>query len=129
MRRWLGVLLILSYWLEPLAAAFPAGSESRLPACCRRHGAHHCAMSAEMAANPAQAPTGSAPVLTAPARCPYFPSQMAASTTPASAMVASATGLPILLAAAHLPAADRAAALLNQVRTRTGRAPPSSLLG
>ena len=50
MRRALTIFLILNLWLGPLAAILPASDESRLPPCCRRHGAHHCAMAARMAA-------------------------------------------------------------------------------
>jgi len=129
MKRILSTFLILTFGLGPLAEAIPANAESRLPACCRRHGPHHCALSTEMAAKAAQAPPGSAPVLSAPSHCPNFPGLMAASTTPVYAMVASAAGLPVLLAQAHSPAASRTAARLSQIRTRAGRAPPSSLLG
>jgi hypothetical protein len=129
MKRILSTFLILMFWLGPLAEALPARSESRLPACCRRHGTHHCAMSAEKAAKAAQATPSSTPVLTAPSHCPYYPGSMAASTTPAFAMVASATGLPVLFAQDHLPAASRVAARQSQICTRAGRGPPSSLLG
>ena len=129
MKRILSTLLILTFGLGPLAEALPASAESSLPACCRRHGAHHCAMSAEKAAKAAQESSSSTPVLNAPSHCPYYPGSMAASTTPAFAMVASAAGPPVLLAQAHSPAASRAAARLSQIRTRAGRAPPSSLLG
>jgi hypothetical protein len=129
MKRILSTLLILTFGLGPLAEALPAGAEPSLPACCRRHGAHHCAISTEKAAKTAQASPSSTPILTAPSRCPYFPSYTGASTTPVHAMVAAAVGLPVLLAHAHSPAASRAAALLSQIRTRAGRAPPSSLIG
>jgi len=129
MKRILSTLLILMFGLGPLAEALPARSESRLPACCRRHGAHHCAMSAAMASMADQATPNSTPVLTAPAHCPYYPGSMAASTTPAFAMVASAAAPPVLFAQDHLPATSDAAARQSQIRTRAGRGPPSSLLG
>jgi len=116
------MFLILSFWLGPLAAILPANSESRLPACCRRHGAHHCVMSAEMAA---QVDFGSAPMLTAPLHCPSYPGSVVPSTEPVQALAASPAGLPVLLAVAHSPAASRAAARLSQIRTRAGRGPPA----
>lgn len=45
MRRALSTLLLLALSLPVVAPPFISGSaESALPACCRRHGAHHCAM-------------------------------------------------------------------------------------
>ena len=122
MRRTLCILLILSYWLGPLAELLPANAESRLPACCRRHGAHRCAISAAMAA---LAASGSRPSVAAPSHCPYYPGSMAAATEPDQALAASPAGLPVLLAKAHSFAASRAAARLSQIRTRAGRGPPS----
>jgi len=129
MRRVFSIFLILLYWLGPLAAILPADAESRLPACCRHHGAHHCAISAEMAAKVAQASPGSTPVLITPLHCPCFPGSIAATTTPIHALAASLVNLPVLLATAHSPEASRAAARLSQIRTRAGRGPPPSILG
>ena len=122
MRRTLCMFLILSFWLGPLAAILPANSESRLPACCRRHGAHHCAMSADMAA---QVASGSAPMLTAPSHCPSYPGSVVPSTEPVQALAASPAGLPALLAEPRLPSASRAAGRLSQIRTHAGRGPPA----
>ena len=129
MKRILSTFLILIFGLGPLAEALPARSESRLPACCRRHGAHHCSMSAAMASMSAQASSSSTPYLTAPSHCPYFPTYAGEPTTPVGALTADATGLPVLFAQDHLPAASRVAARQSQIRTCAGRGPPSSLLG
>ncbi len=129
MRRALSIFLALIFGLGPLAATFQVRAESRLPACCRRHGAHHCTMDAEAAINPTLASPSSSPAFNSPVRCPYFPGNSVASATPVHALAASAEGLPTLLTQAHMPAAGRAAARLSQIRTRAGRAPPSSLLG
>jgi len=110
-----------------MLSLLPAGAESRLPACCRRHGAHHCAMAAAMAASrfvPPGAPHQMAPH----SQCPLFPGAAAASTAPVHALPALAAGLPVLLAQAHSPAAGRAAARLRQLRTRANRGPPESTL-
>jgi hypothetical protein len=48
MRRLLSILLLAAFAL-PLVApglALAQGPDAGLPACCRRHGQHHCAMSA-----------------------------------------------------------------------------------
>ena len=128
MRRWLSIFLILFFGLGPLAAALPAGDDSGLPACCRRNGAHHCAMSMRMRAQMAEAASSSAPAFTAPATCPHFPGYIAATTSTIHALTASPVSLPVLLAQAHSPAAGRAAARLSQIRTRAGRGPPASNL-
>ena len=124
MRRSLGVFLILLFWLGPMLSLLPAGAESRLPPCCRRHGAHHCAM----AAASRFVPPGALPQLAPPAQCPLFPGSAAASTVPIHALPALAGGLPVLLAQPHSPAAGRAAARLSQLRTRANRGPPDRSL-
>ena len=127
MRRGLSIFLILLFGLGPLAAALPASDDSRLPPCCRRHGAHHCTMSMQMAALMAQATSGK-PIFTAPSTCPYFPGYTAAPASTTHALAASRVSLQVLLALAHSPAASRAAIRLSQVRTRAGRGPPATTL-
>ena len=128
MSRALSIFLILLFWLGPLAAILPANAESRLPACCRRHGAHHCAMSMGMAAVMAEAAPGRV-FLVAPSTCPAFPGPTAATTSAPHALIASSVGMPALLAHPHTPVAGRAAARLSQIRTRAGRGPPSPNIG
>jgi len=71
MRRAFSILFVLLFSLGPLAVAID-GDDASLPACCRRHGAHHCAMSS--AAPPQSNQAGSQiPSLTAPLHCPMFP--------------------------------------------------------
>jgi hypothetical protein len=123
MRRGLSIALVLVFILGPLAATLEAGGESRLPACCRRHGAHRCMMSEEQA----RTMSGSGPALGPPARCPLFPAYRAVTMAPGHALTVSAMSLPALLAQAHSPAFARAAARLSQIRTRAGRGPPAPL--
>ncbi len=125
MRRALAIFLILNFWLGPLTAIFPASEDSRLPPCCRRHGAHHCAMAMRMAALMAQASSGK-PIFTAPLTCPLYPGCTALLPSIIPALAASTVSLPVLLAQPHSPAAGRAAARLSQIRTRTGRGPPAA---
>ena len=63
------MLVFLSPLVLPLFAA-SADPEASLPACCRRHGKHHCNMTMAMMAMLA---ASSGPVLTAPP-CPLYPS-------------------------------------------------------
>jgi hypothetical protein len=47
MRRVFSIFLILFFGLGPLSALVEGSDDASLPACCRRLGAHHCAMYAE----------------------------------------------------------------------------------
>jgi hypothetical protein len=67
MRRALAATLVVIFSLPliaPLLASTPA--ESQLPACCRRNGKHHCAMSMEMGNLPSHYRTVSE-------KCPFSP--------------------------------------------------------
>jgi len=125
MRRGLSIFLILLFWLGPLAVLLPAGDDSGLPVCCRRHGAHHCEESMRMVARMVEAGSGNTPLFSAPAHCPLYPGYACVPTTPQNALAASPLSLPVLLAFPHSPAAARAAARLSQIRTRAGRGPPA----
>src|SRR5580704_12128026 len=71
MRRAFSILLVLLFGLGPLAATVD-GDDASLPACCRRHGVHHCAMVDAALARMVQAAL-STPRFTAPSRCPQYP--------------------------------------------------------
>jgi hypothetical protein len=124
MRRALSISLILFFCIGPVTVALGASEDTGLPACCRRHGAHHCAESMRMIAEAAPGKAN----LTASATCPAFPGYEAANTTASKALADSSIDLPALLAQPHSPAATRTAARLGQIRTRAGRAPPASAL-
>jgi len=127
MRRSLSIFLVLLFWLGPLATLLPGSDDVRLPACCRRHGAHHCAMSMGAMGMMAEAATGEH-VLTAPSTCPAFPGFGDATTSTMYALPPGAVGMSALLAERHSPAAGRAAARISQIRTRVGRGPPAASL-
>jgi len=124
MRRAISVLMIVFFGLGPLAVTLSASDESRLPACCRRHGAHRCTMSQQMAATMSPAEPGTSTVK-APTTCPYFPGYTVAPNTITLALAPAPLGLPSLLAQLHNPAAGRAAARISQLRTRATRGPPA----
>src|SRR5690348_551797 len=73
MRRALSILLVLVFGmpaLVPLLGAATSGDAS-IPACCRRHGQHHCLMS-DSEGSMLQATGVAAPEFRAPApKCPY----------------------------------------------------------
>lgn len=126
MRRALSIFFVLLFGLGPLAVSLGAEEDSSLPACCRRNGSHHCAMSARAAAMIAEA-ASSKPIITAPATCPFFPGYIAATASAPQALAASPVSLPFLLAQPHSPATGCAAARQNQIRTRASRGPPATL--
>jgi len=121
MRRALSTSLLLFFLLGPLSAVLPASDDARLPACCRRNGAHHCAMMSRMEHD-------TSPGFSAPMTCPLYPGVLATLTTPADAITASPLSLPFLPARAHATSAGRTDAIENPIRAHTGRGPPASLL-
>jgi len=87
MRRALSILLILLFGAGPLSFAFAASDDASLPACCRRHGQHHCGMDSE------QSPSADShnAQLKAPSRCPQFPQHPSARTSSFAAISAPFT--------------------------------------
>jgi hypothetical protein len=123
MRRALSISLILFLWLGPFAAVLPGIDESRLPLCCRRHGAHHCADADNSAARSAD----SGPSFNASSRCPHFPATVAAATTAAfTPAVGPAGAAPVV--DKYASGASRDAARMGQLRTQANRGPPSSFI-
>jgi len=121
MRRWLSISLALFFGLWPLTGTLQASDDSNLPVCCRRHGAHHCAMSTQMAQ------TSSTPGLQAPTTCPLFPGFVKGASAPSNALLAQMTGLPALLEQARPGAAGRDDVRMRPVGPVSGRGPPSSI--
>ena len=124
MRRGFSLFLILLFSLGPLAVTVQGDDESRLPACCRRNGAHNCAMSMAVARMSSQAFAGKT-IVTAPSTCPRFPGGVFTVTSSAHALAASPAALPSLNVSLNSAAAARAAARVSQARTRSSRAPPA----
>jgi hypothetical protein len=91
MRRPLSILIVALFLAGPLSVLLPGGTDAQLPACCRRHGKHHCAMFAAMAAPPAGETW-----FVAPNHCPLYSAGILAP-------------VPVF-ALAHAPAAPGAAA-------------------
>jgi hypothetical protein len=125
MRRGFSILLILFFGFGPLSAALGGTEDASLPACCRRNGAHHCAMSMETTAEAVQ--RGSTPIVSAPLTCPYYPGSVAAITGSIQALVAAAISIPALAARSYRAAAVTLAAVSQPNRTHAGRGPPSQI--
>jgi hypothetical protein len=118
-------MLLLGF--GPLAATLEASDDARLPACCRRLGAHHCAMPDALIAWMARGVESRTPIVTAPGHCPLYPSAALA-----------ALGSPQALPPAHLnallqdqqklsAALDSTALQVGQIQTRSARGPPACL--
>jgi hypothetical protein len=127
MRRAASLILVLFFGFGPLTGLLQSSDDARLPACCRRHGAHHCAAAMQTSAMVAQDTSSKTPSLTAPLTCSSFPSFTLACLTPAHALAASATSLPALLSQAHSSAFASAHALTGLIRARAARGPPASI--
>ena len=123
MRRALSISLILLLWLPAVAALMPGAGDASLPFCCRRQGAHHCAMDAG-AATPGD---GSGPAVHAPSRCPQFPNLPATVSPTSIAAVAQADGLPMVVGF-YSPFARRDAIRAGRKRVQLDRGPPASAL-
>jgi len=123
MRRLLSLVLLAAFGLPIVAPMFALGQDpdAGLPACCRRHGKHRCAMLE------ARDKESAAPSLTA--RCPFFPQNAIAPVTGAHLIVFHAPRLSAPFAATSAPAA-RAETHRRNVRDSAHhkRGPPSELL-
>lgn len=128
MRRGISIVLVLLFWIGPLAAVFAAtGDELSLPACCRRHGAHHCEMDADRAA--ALAATNAGPLLRAPSSCPFFPRNPAVLSGTVIGLIATATGQRGVVETAYLSASRGDSFSLRAIDARSSRGPPATILG
>jgi hypothetical protein len=122
MRRGFSIFLILFFGLGPLSV-FIDSEDANLPPCCRRHGAHHCAM-----AMPGDAASGKMPMASAPMTCPEYPGVAALFAAPAPALTVAADGLPVLWKQARVALADYAAPEATPAHAHAGRGPPTTTL-
>ena len=127
MRRSFSIFLVLLFGLSPLASAFDAGQEASLPACCRRHGAHHCAMAMEAARRAEQGQGTSFPAFTSPLTCSHYPSPATLMTGPVPALASLPGRWPALAARAFAHPATLAAAFSRPATTHAGRGPPAAI--
>lgn len=120
MRRLVSLAILVLWCLGPVCALLPGSDEAQLPACCRRHGAHHCMMS--RAALDRVFASGRS--VGAPAHCPLY-----RTSSPASASVFV---LPTPSAIAHTAetraeVAEARRPALHQAYTAASRGPPAVL--
>lgn len=129
MRRGFSIYLVLFFALGPLTTLSPASDEAALPVCCRRNGAHHCAMYMQMMVARIVVPPGAPPIAKAPSHCPYYPQHATVRTAPIHALAVSFSGAAFLLVQPLAPATPRPAPLLNPIGPLAGRGPPTLALG
>jgi hypothetical protein len=123
MRRALSISLILLLWLPAVAAVLPGIGDVRLPFCCRRQGAHHCAMEADKAQS-----DGSGQTVSALSRCSQFPAAPALTRSSAFVPVTRVAGGPALLVAAYARGTARDTARDGRLLAQVDRGPPSSAI-
>ena len=130
MRRSFSILLILFFGFGPLSVLIDS-EDANLPVCCRRHGAHQCAMANRIGAMTAMmhdAASGKMPMASAPLTCPDYPGLSALFTAPAPALTVAGAGLPVLREQARIALADYAAPQTIPVGIHAGRGPPAAAL-
>jgi hypothetical protein len=124
MRRILAITLLIAFGFPLVAPVFAATAdpEASLPACCRSHGKHHCAMMHMMLLAAYSSPFFNAPP------CPFYP----AAVTPQRIAPVSLTA-PVTLAVeqlrspAPLAAAPRRALRAFIALANLKRGPPALL--
>ena len=124
MRRGISILLVVFFVLGPLSALLQADTEARLPPCCRRHGAHHCAMSMAIQT---RMTTGfpAKPDVSAPATCRNFPQGSFATLSPDHALAQSNAIVSAVPLHNDSPVEIAIAPRMNRLRIRADRGPPS----
>ncbi len=126
MRRGFAIFLILFFALGPLSALAKGSDDAWLPPCCRRHGAHHCAMYAELMAMRARFGPDPTTRFEAPPTCPLFPGLRFGMLAPAHALVAPSAGVRIHPALSLTPVVAKAFFLSRPGFTHAGRGPPAT---
>lgn len=121
MRRGASILLALILGAGPLAPAFTAGADAGLPACCRRNGAHRCAMKIAAKRMESRAPAfGTSGV------CPAYRNAVLAVLTPAHAMAVTRAPIAERTDARAGFSPVNSVAPLAPGRSHAGRGPPQS---
>jgi hypothetical protein len=126
MRRLLSITLVALLGLPSVMALLPGSDESRLPACCRRNGAHHCAMSAAMMARMMEY-VSREPGFAAPSHCPFYPTHGSPATAPQFAIAWTPESLAAPIKQFHAAIPFHASASSRELRAAANRGPPSHI--
>ena len=124
MRRGFSILLILVLGLGPLSSLIDGSEDVNLPPCCRRHGAHHCAMALRMAAMMRSAQSGKTPIVSAPLTCPYYPGPAATLTATTPALATTPQAAPVMRSFEFVPASAQMSRFSSPLQSHSGRGPP-----
>jgi hypothetical protein len=129
MRRAFSIFLILFFGLGPLSAFVDSSADAGLPACCRRHGVHHCALyaqvkAAQIMAMKAGSGIDTAPGFSAPPSCPLYHGPMFSMLMPAHALTVAPASFRAEFTRAPAPVFERMAAFSRPSRAHAGRGPP-----
>jgi len=129
-RRFTAILILAllgAFYAVPLLHAVSTDPESGLPACCRRHGKHHCAMMDQYL----RLKASGEPTFNAPSQhCPMYPKGLAQTWAPVVAVLLPAQGAVYTCSQSHpvCHAQTQARFRVAYDRTRLKRGPPSSFL-
>ena len=128
MRRGFSIFLILFFGLGPLSAFVDGSEDAGLPACCRRHGAHHCAMYAQIMAMRAGRGIDPTPSFSAPPTCPLYPGRMRSHSDAGSRADGSQRRVCAVLADSRCRVRADARRFSTPSRAHAGRGPPAQNL-
>jgi hypothetical protein len=127
MRRGFSIFLILFFGLGPLSALVDGSEDASLPPCCRRHGAHHCAMYQRILAMRARQVLDPEPAVSDPLTCPNYPGPTIALLMPAHAVTAAVVeAMAAWMAVSHVSVPRYASVVSAPLRAHAGRGPPAT---
>ena len=128
-RRGFSFFLVLFFALGPLTALSPASEDASLPACCRRGGAHQCAMYMHTMAAKMVVPQGAPPIAKTPSHCPYYPLHATVRSAPVFVLASASTGAAGKLAQVLTGPSHSGAPLLAPFGAESVRGPPAAIHG
>lgn len=126
MRRGFSIFLVLFFGLGPLSAFVDSSADAGLPACCRRHGTHHCVLYAQIMAMRAGRGIDPTPGFSAPLTCPLYHGPTFSMLMPAHALTAAEASFHAEFTRTPALRFERMAAFYGPSRAYAGRGPPAS---
>jgi len=129
LRKFLAILMLFlfgAFYAAPLVQAASNDPDSGLPACCRRHGKHHCAMMDRYLEYSA---LGAPQFRTTPQHCPFYPHSKTASIVSSDAGLAPSSALfSVVVSHPSVRPQTHAVYRLSLDRSRQKRGPPTHFL-